>query len=333
MLKASSHYIVTLLNIADEMGMDVDSLANSIGIDQNLLLDKPLWVDNGSLVKLINALWSESADECMGLTAVPTKMGTSAFVFEYMLAADTLGELYRRGQKACSLLPTAEGIDYRIEKENVIISIPEGYISVRDPKRFLIEFITVIWHRFGCWASDHYIPLKAAFFSYPEPEHVLVYEGLFQCPLSFNQAATGFVFDKKNLSKPIARSKKELADWLLHSPADVLTMPGRDVTMTHQIRMLLSNELRNKSLLPSFAIICKQMSLTAHTVRRRLNEDGSTYQKIKDEVRLELIKEMLANPDYSIKEVSECSGFSELASFTRAVKNWTGMTPAQYRKA
>jgi hypothetical protein len=38
MLKASSHYIVTLLNIADEMGMDVDSLANSIGIDQNLLI-------------------------------------------------------------------------------------------------------------------------------------------------------------------------------------------------------------------------------------------------------------------------------------------------------
>jgi AraC-like DNA-binding protein len=41
---------------------------------------------------------------------------------------------------------------------------------------------------------------------------------------------------------------------------------------------------------------------------------------------------MLDNPDYSVSQVSECSGFTEVASFARAVKKSTGMTPGQYRK-
>jgi AraC-like DNA-binding protein len=63
-----------------------------------------------------------------------------------------------------------------------------------------------------------------------------------------------------------------------------------------------------------------------------LSEEGSSYQKIKDAVRMGVIKEMLDNPDYSVSQVSECSGFTEVASFARAVKKSTGMTPGQYRK-
>ncbi|MFB1037362.1 MAG: helix-turn-helix domain-containing protein, partial [Sinobacterium sp.] len=131
----------------------------------------------------------------------------------------------------------------------------------------------------------------------------------------------------------IVRSKKELADWLRRSPSDLLSMPGRDTTISNQIRGLLTKQLRTSSVLPSFAVICQKMNITTHKAQRRLSEEGSSYQSVKDAVRLELLKEMLENPDYSIADVSESVGFTEVTSFTRAVKKWTGMTPAQYRKS
>jgi AraC-like DNA-binding protein len=329
----NNHYFITLFNVAAEMGVCLDKLARDTGVKRDSLEDNSLWVDDESLAMLINTLWRETDDECMGLTATPIAMGTSAFIFEYMLGADTLGELYRRGQKACAMLPGAEGINYRVENGTATIEIRNGYVGARDPKRFLIEFIVVIWHRFACWATDHYISLKAASFCYPEPDHLFCYNGLFECPVSFDQKATGFSFDNKNLSKPIVRSKKELADWLRHSPSDLLSMPGRDTTISNQIRGLLTKQLRTSSVLPSFAVICQKMNITTHKAQRRLSEEGSSYQRVKDAVRLELLKEMLENPDYSIADVSESVGFTEVTSFTRAVKKWTGMTPAQYRKS
>jgi AraC-like DNA-binding protein len=64
-----------------------------------------------------------------------------------------------------------------------------------------------------------------------------------------------------------------------------------------------------------------------------LSEEGSSYQKIKDAARMRVIKEMLDNPEYSISQGSKRSGFTEVAYFTRALKKWTEMTPAQYRKS
>jgi AraC-like DNA-binding protein len=329
----NNHYCITLFNIANNLGMDLDNLASDIGIERNLLKNKSLWVSDQSLAQLIKTVWTHSCDEHMGLTSTPSPIGTTAFIFEHMLGADTLGEFYRRGQKACSFLPTAQGINFHVNNNNVRIEILNGYIGDFDPKRFLIEFIVVVWHRFACWATNYFIPLNAAFFSYPQPEHLFCYDGLFQCSVSFDHKATGFSFDKKSLNKPIVRSKKELANWLENAPADLLTMPGINASITNQLKVFLAHNLRTKQILPTFDISCNEICITRSIAQRRLCEEGSSYQKIKDEVRAELIIEMLENTDFTLTEVSRCSGFSETASFSRAVKKMLGMTPYQYRES
>ena len=67
-------------------------------------------------------------------------------------------------------------------------------------------------------------------------------------------------------------------------------------------------------------------------VRRRLAEEGSSYQKIKDGVRADLAKELLANRDLPLADIAERVGFGDLPALNRAFKNWTSETPAQYRK-
>ena len=64
---------------------------------------------------------------------------------------------------------------------------------------------------------------------------------------------------------------------------------------------------------------------------RRLTEEGSSYQQIKDNVRRELAVELLSQQEIAIADIAERTGFTEPAAFSRAFKKWSGVSPAQYR--
>ncbi len=51
---------------------------------------------------------------------------------------------------------------------------------------------------------------------------------------------------------------------------------------------------------------------------------------MQDRLRHELAANYLADPRLAIGEVAFLLGYSDLASFHRAVKRWTAMTPAEW---
>lgn len=356
MLKTSSHYVVILLELAQKLGMNIDALRSDVGLitlqpaaKDPLLSNEKLgneslgnerlcyekldnqWLDNKGLANLIKAMWRHSGDETLGIDPQSCRMGTWALACDYMVAAETLGELYRRGEKIYSFVPPESmGINFSVDDTKATVEVL-GYIGNRDPHHFLMEFLTIVWHRFACWAIDETIPLNQAFFTYPAPDHYRFYQELFQCPVAFDQPVCGYSFSKKYLNSAVCRNREELAAWLRDSPADLLYIPGRDSSITHYIRKQLARELREQMRYPAFDDVCNGLHMSTQVVRRRLEEEGASYQKIKDAVRLELVKELLLNPDLSILDIAERSGFTEAASLTRAFKKWTGITPVQYR--
>ena len=109
-------------------------------------------------------------------------------------------------------------------------------------------------------------------------------------------------------------------------------LPGRDATVNALIRQELMNELQDRGRFPSFDHICDFLHMSSQVVRRRLAEEGTSYQKIKDAVRSDLVTDLLAKPEMAIGDIAERAGFSEPAALSRAFKKWTGLTPAQYRE-
>ena len=73
--------------------------------------------------------------------------------------------------------------------------------------------------------------------------------------------------------------------------------------------------------------------MSPQVVRRRLADEGTSYQHIKDAIRCETAQVLLANPENSISDIAVRTGFSEPAAFSRAFKKWTGESPAQYRSS
>jgi AraC-like DNA-binding protein len=330
--QTSTHYVVTLARQAKRLGLDIKALLVEVGIPQDLSKTADQWLDNDSVARLLKALWRETGDETVGIDPGGMRMGSWALACDYMLAAENLGELYRRGQRIYSFLPPdSMGMAFSSTNDSVNVQI-NCYEGERDPDHFLIEFLSVVWHRFPCWAIDEYIPVQQAYFRYPEPEHSWLYEELLQCRVIFGQGFNGFTFNSKYLARPIRRNKTELEAWLRNSPADLLYLPGRDTTVNATIKQQLMSELQENMRFPAFDDICDLLHMSSQVVRRRLSEEGTSYQKIKDGVRADLVKELLAKPDIAIAEIAERAGFTEPAALSRAFKKWSGSTPAQYRE-
>lgn len=332
MAKTSTHYVAVLVHQARRCGLDVDALLAEAGISPALGKVREEWLDNELLTSLVKALWRETSDETLAIDPGVMRMGTWALACDYMLAAENLGELYRRGQRIYDYLPPASmKMALVTEEDNVTIKI-DCYEGARDPHHFLVEFLSVVWHRFPCWAIDEYIPVQQAYFRYEEPAHAWLYEELLQCPVAFEQAFNGFTFSKKALARPVRRSKQELDVWLRDSPADLLYLPGRDRSVSAHIKSELIGELQQNMRFPAFDNICSSLHMSSQVVRRRLAEEGTSYQKVKDGVRSDLVRELLAKPEIPIADIALRAGFTEPAALSRAFKKWTGMTPAQYRE-
>jgi AraC-like DNA-binding protein len=329
--KTATHYVGVLMRHARRLGLNVDGILADTEIPCELAESENDWIDNRLVTALVKRMWQETQDETFGLAPTQLRIGTWALACELMLNGETLGGLYRKGEHALSYLASQSLGVSMIGQDDTVSIIPSVYIGAKDPDRFLSEFIMVVWHRFPSWAIDENIRVNDAFFSYPRPPHGHLYEEFFQCEVTFDQPQTGFSFSRKYLNKKISRSGSELNAWLRDSPADLLYMPGRETSVYSHFMTSLRKQLEEDQRFSSFEFLCSHLNMSPQVVRRRLAEEGTSYQQIKDSVRLELAKTLLANSELPMIDIAERTGFTESAAFSRAFKKWTGSSPANYR--
>jgi len=83
---------------------------------------------------------------------------------------------------------------------------------------------------------------------------------------------------------------------------------------------------------PSIRSTSREVAMSVRTLQRRLAERGWTYTELVDDVRRSVARSRVAHPQTPFKAVAMDLGFAEQASFTRAFRRWTGLTPRQYRR-
>ncbi len=329
--QTSTHYIALLVRQAEQLGHDVDALLRVTGIPRDVAFLEDQWIDVDQYAALVKEVWRLTDNETFGFDPTPLKRGTWALACEFMMGAETLGELLRKGERVLSYLaPDSASFRLEIDGESARI-LPGVYSGPSDPQHFLMEFMCVVFHRFPSWAADFQIPLLRACFPYSAPQHAGLYPEIFRCEIRFDQPHCQLHFNSRHLQKPIVRTEQELMTWLKNSPADLLYLPGRETSIQSQLKSALKKGLRDQYRFPAFDTVCADLCMSPQVVRRRLGEEGTSYQKIKDGLRADRAQTLLANPDLPVADIAEKVGFSEAAAFSRAFKKWTGHSPAEYR--
>ncbi|MFP4600996.1 MAG: helix-turn-helix transcriptional regulator [Persicimonas sp.] len=77
--------------------------------------------------------------------------------------------------------------------------------------------------------------------------------------------------------------------------------------------------------------VAKRLSTAPESVQRALEATDTNFRTLADEARRERAKLLLSRPWLNQAEVAHQLGYQQVSSLNRAVKRWTGATPAELR--
>ena len=78
--------------------------------------------------------------------------------------------------------------------------------------------------------------------------------------------------------------------------------------------------------------VAKSLGMSQRSLQRHLEAEGTSFRNLTDMIRRSLASRYLRETNLGLKEIAFLLGFSDLSSFSRAVKTWFGVSPSQYRR-
>lgn len=219
-------------------------------------------------------------------------------------------------------------LSFEVDRGEAVLAIghllPSGQVG-----QYVVEDLFVgIAGLIGLLLSEHHVPTRILF-SYPAPAHVDLYDRQFACPVLFNQRRSEYRFPAESLNKPLAEADAKTTRIYEESCRKLLSQLEVEADIISRVCQLL---LSTPGEFPTLDAVAKRLSLGARTLRRRLQELGTSYQKILDGVRRELAIEYLQTTNLTVQEIAELLGYSEVTNFRRAFMRWVELSPYQYRK-
>jgi AraC-like DNA-binding protein len=83
---------------------------------------------------------------------------------------------------------------------------------------------------------------------------------------------------------------------------------------------------------PRREVVATALNVSDRTLRRRLEEEGVSYEKLLDLARCDLAQHYLARPTLPAAKVAHLLGFADQSAFFRACRRWFGVSPGQFRR-
>ncbi len=74
-----------------------------------------------------------------------------------------------------------------------------------------------------------------------------------------------------------------------------------------------------------------ELALSARSLRRKLEQEGTSYRDLVEEERRQLALQLLRSTAMKIEEVAAHLGYTDAGGFVRAFRRWQGCSPSEYR--
>jgi AraC-like DNA-binding protein len=173
------------------------------------------------------------------------------------------------------------------------------------------------------------VRIKEVRISHEIPGESIEYIRIFSCPVLFNQPSTALVFNSRDLAVPIVAENTKLFPISGNSERNPYKSIDGMKDYSKKVSILLFEQLKKGA--PCIKQIAKELGMSVRCLQMKLNKEGETFSQIVRNVRKDLAKTYLVDRDYTIDEITYLLGFSDPSVFHRAFKNWTGVTPGEFR--
>ncbi|WP_297841770.1 AraC family transcriptional regulator [Pseudomonas sp.] len=308
-------------------GVATDEVLSKVGIAPQFMAQADARVPATAYARLWRLLARRLDDEFFGMDPRKLRSGSLAFLCRSSMAQLTVSAGLESGLSFLSLM--LESMQASVIRQHTLAEI---VLEERDelPRRAFTYFTYwMIVHGVACWLAGRRIPILAVELRCAKPDFCEDYSVMFSDNLRFDRPRTRMIFAADYLDLPIKRSAEELNRFLSRAPGNILVKYRDPDSLARRIK----NQLRTlpAQRWPETEALAKAWHMSASTLRRRLADEGQTYQVLKDSVRKELAIIWLADPDISFADIAARLGFADTSSFYKAFRKWSGSNPGHYR--
>jgi AraC-like DNA-binding protein len=326
-------YAAMIAHALEEYQIDPSLFLDAFGLDLKTIDSTGFRISEKDLTSLWKKAVALSGDQAFGLTAGGHVTPTSFNAITMSLwLCNTLKDGLDRLVRYTPIFTTSanaalieNGNDYqldillKVDKDNAPVVCHESLDA------FISALITICRKRYGNGFSPKEVHLSRV---EPDQQFRERYEQLLNCKVTYNAPAPHLLFTKESLDKELSAGNMQLFE--LTEQAIMLCMNEMEFSyIVGDIRDVL------KELLPSGDIsvgkISQQLAMSSRSLQRKLLEQGLNYRQVLDDYRRELAIVYIRQPGLSQGEISYKLGFSAPSNFSRAFKNWTGISAGEYR--
>lgn len=314
-----------------DLGLDaawVGKAVDRAGIAPELVREAGARISVEQFSRIYRQLVALLDDETPGFFSRPLRQGTLKFLCLGMYGAPSLEIALHRFRSYFRLLLDDMGFEVSTSGGLTRIALVE-HGPPRRARVLVHEIMLKLVHGVASWMIDRKIALVGADFAYARPQRAADYVYLFPGPVQFDQAQTALYVDAETLQAPIRQDMQAFGSFLRNAPADWLFVSFSEKMQTHRVRDHLQQRLADK---PSLESTAHALHFSARSLSRRLAEEGTSFQAIKDELRRDMAIQKLLKTRMPITAIATDIGIDNLSVFNRAFKLWTGSTPGAYRR-
>ena len=109
-----------------------------------------------------------------------------------------------------------------------------------------------------------------------------------------------------------------------------LKQENGDENFVERVRFAVKQKLTGRR--PTIEGIADALHLSSRTLQRRLQDEGSSFQRVLEEARHQLARHYLNNSVLELNEAAYLLGYEDGNSFIRAFRAWEGVPPSRWRE-
>lgn len=329
---ASTAALRQYLRAAQDYGIEAEDALVQNDLPIGILDNSITRVTGTEFQRLIRWLVDACNDPLFGLKSGSYVQPGSYSIFGYMIMN------CRSAREALHMTPMYESIVgdmgiTKLEKAGSRLAV-RWLCQYDDPVIIphMIDNVLYSWTQFARYLADlpegkpYCVQLER---QQPGEQALKTYQEMFGCEIEFNAKRNALIVDEDVLEIPLRQPDPGLLQSLTQQAESMMNEIKQKKTIVLQVRAVLRQLMEHE--LPRKEKVAEALDMTERTLQRRLQEAGTGYQNLLDDIRRETAIKWLTTTQVAINEIATNLGFSEVRSFHRRFKSWTGHAPGEYR--
>ena len=305
--------------VSRECGLNAQALVHEVGLSSRCLTEPDFRVPAPKVAELLELAALRAHEPCFGLRMAASRRLSSLGALGLLLR-DQPTLRHALEVVVSHLHLHAEAMSVSLVEMDDLVLIREEFIA--DGGRYSIQALEMAmgttFRLLRIFLGESWMPHLVTF-RHAKPKNTQWHQRIFGDHVDFNQEANEIVCSARDLEAPNLGADPVMAQYskrLLEKEIDV------NAKMSDRVRRLIV------VLLPRghcrVEVVAQHLGIDRRTISNHLAAEGTTYKKLVNSMRKDLLKTYLEQDSKNLAEVAVLLGFSELSAFSRWHKDLFG---------